>query len=423
MMQFTNKLFLFSPLFLFASPCLAYLDPGSGNALVALLVSLSGATAFFFETVFYKLKKSLAGVSAENHEVTTLSGIALFSEGKNYWLTYKPIIEELLRRGIQFDYYTVDIEDPALTIDDPLMNSQFLGGGQAGLTRLERIRAKILLTTTPNIGTEGFPLKRPKNVAKLVHVWHSVCDTSFYHKGALDNYDVALTVSDWVEKNIRTVEKARNLKAKEVLSVGLPYFDELLKRVGGETNNSGPKVILIAPSWGEKNCLKLFGTDFIKDLISSGFKVIIRPHPQSLKVEKDFFDSLEEKFSDPLVEFDFDVDGTRSLSQADLLISDKSSIRFDFAFLYKKPVVTLDIPHTSLDAYEATYLPKLWEEETANQIGICLNLKEKDRIVETIEKTLQLNRKVIENIGKESISFMGKSSTRIADWLEETSKN
>lgn len=258
MMRVTSKLSLFSPLFLFATPCLAYLDPGSGNALVALLVSLSGATAFFFKTVFYKLKKSLGGVNEESHEIATLSGIALFSEGKNYWLTYKPIIEELMRRGIQFDYYTVDVEDPALTIDDPLMNSQFLGGGQAGLTRLERIRAKILLTTTPNIGTEGFPLKRPKNVAKLVHVWHSVCDTSFYHKGALDNYDVALTVSDWVEKNIRTVEKARNLKAKEVLSVGLPYFDELLKRVSKELNNSGPKVILIAPSWGEKKLLETF---------------------------------------------------------------------------------------------------------------------------------------------------------------------
>lgn len=52
-MRFTDKLFLFSPLFLFASACSAYLDPGSGNALVALLVSLSGATAFFFKTVFY----------------------------------------------------------------------------------------------------------------------------------------------------------------------------------------------------------------------------------------------------------------------------------------------------------------------------------------------------------------------------------
>lgn len=422
-MRFTDKLFLFSPLFLFASACSAYLDPGSGNALVALLVSLSGATAFFFKTVFYKLKKSLGGVSSECHDITTISGIAIFSEGKNYWFTYKPIIEELIRRGVQFDYYTVDVEDPALTIDNPLMNSQFLGEGQAGLTRLEGIRAKILLTTTPNIGTEGFPLKRPKNVAKLVHVWHSVCDTSFYHKGALDNYDVALTVSDWVEKNIRIVEKARNLKRKEVLTVGLPYFDELLKAVGREPRNSSEKVILIAPSWGEKNCLKLFGTDFLKGLISAGFKVIIRPHPQSLKVEKDFFDSLKEKFISPEVEFDCEVDGTRSLNRADLLISDKSSIRFDFAFLYKKPVVTLDIPQASLDAYEAVYLPKLWEAEAANKIGECLTLKEKDRVVERVGKALQVNGEVMEKICRESVAFIGQSSIQIVNWLEETCNN
>lgn len=106
-----------------------------------------------------------------------------------------------------------------------------------------------------------------------------------------------------------------------------------------------------------------------------------------------------------------------------LLVSLKSSIRFDFAFLYKRPVVTLDIPPASLDAYEATYLPKLWEEETANKIGISLNLKEKDRIVEIVEKALQLNSTTIEKIGTESISFIGQSSIQIANWLEKVSKN
>lgn len=259
-MRFSTKIFVCIPLFLIALPCSAYLDPGSGNALIALLVSLSGAIVFFFKTVFYKVKKCLRGELSEKQENVHISGISLFSEGRNYWLTYKPIIEELIRREIPFNYYTVDMEDPALTIDHPLMESKFLGEGQAGLTRLQGIRAKILLTTTPNIGTNGFPLKRPKNVTKLVHIWHSVCDTSFYHKGALDHYDVALTVADWVEDNIRIIEKARNLKKKEVLAVGLPYFDELLKKVKTEKvtlQKSNKKVVLIAPSWGNKNCLKL----------------------------------------------------------------------------------------------------------------------------------------------------------------------
>lgn len=425
-MRFSTKIFVCIPLFLIALPCSAYLDPGSGNALIALLVSLSGAIVFFFKTVFYKVKKCLRGELSEKQENVHISGISLFSEGRNYWLTYKPIIEELIRREIPFNYYTVDMEDPALTIDHPLMESKFLGEGQAGLTRLQGIRAKILLTTTPNIGTNGFPLKRPKNVTKLVHIWHSVCDTSFYHKGALDHYDVALTVADWVEDNIRIIEKARNLKKKEVLAVGLPYFDELLKKVKTEKvtlQKSNKKVVLIAPSWGNKNCLKLYGTDFVSELISLGYKIIIRPHPQSLKVEQGFLSVLKEKFSDSSVEFDFDVDGARSLNRSDLLISDNSSIRFDFAFLYKKPVMTLKIPHASLESYEAIYLSKLWEEEVTQKIGICLTLKEKDRIAEFVEKALQLNTEVIENIGRESISYLGQSSIRIVDWIEKVSKN
>ena len=73
--------------------------------------------------------------------------------------------------------------------------------------------------------------------------------------------------------------------------------------------------------------------------------MILRPHPQSLKVETEMLDTIHEMLRDyPNVSFDTEMDATASMSRADVMISDKSCVRFDFAFLYEKPVITLDIP-------------------------------------------------------------------------------
>lgn len=68
-------------------------------------------------------------------------------------------------------------------------------------------------------------------------------------------------------------------------------------------------------------------------------------------------------------------------------------------------------------------MPRLWEEEAAKKIGICLSLEEREKIAETVEKALQLNSEIIEKTRQESISHIGQSSIQIADWLQKVSKN
>ena len=90
--------------------------------------------------------------------------------------------------------------------------------------KLSNIKAKVLLATTPNIGTGGYPVKRSPHVMKMFHVFHAFADCSAYHIGSLDNYDTVLTVGPHQEKPIREVEKARGLKEKDLIPAGLPYF-------------------------------------------------------------------------------------------------------------------------------------------------------------------------------------------------------
>lgn len=411
-----SKLILVSPLLFIAFPAFAYLDPGSGNALVYLLVSLFGAVTYFLKSAFYRVLGFLRGEKFEAHKNDE---IVIFSEGKSYWLTFKPIIEEFIKRNIPFTYLTMDVRDPALTIEHDCMHSKYVGDGTSGFSKVAHSKGSLMLATTPNIGTEGFPLPRPKNVRCLAHIWHSVCDTSFYQLGALDHYDAALTVGDCFIPSLRLVEQKRSLKPKEIVSVGLPYLDELKKNVllDSSTPNVSSKTILVAPSWGNKNCLVFYGWDFLKELAAEGFNVIVRPHPQSLKVEMEFFQKIK-KDVEPFksISFDFEIDGSSSMRQADLLISDKSSIRFDFAFLYEKPVLTLDIPLQDLSIYEASVIGSLWEEEHSEQLGLRLQPEDKEKIIDAVKLAMQITPVDIQKFRANTIKNWEHSSEAIVDW-------
>ncbi|MBE5918160.1 MAG: hypothetical protein E7273_15140 [Pseudobutyrivibrio ruminis] len=403
----------------------AYLDPGSGNAIISLLLSLAVAFVYYAKSFFYKLASIITG---KNVKLDRDERIAIFSEGKNYWLTYKPIIEELISQKIPFIYYSMDIHDPALTIDNEFMHSKYIGSNNRAYAKVGALKTNILLTTTPNIGCPEYPLRRPAKVGKLCHVWHSISDSSVYHLGALDHYDVALTVGDWVETPLRQIEKIRKLNKKEIISVGLPYFDELKKNHDNQislhkadsNSKKENKVLLVAPSWGTKNCLRVYGTDFIKQALDQGYAVIYRPHPQSIKVENDFVKNVCTQFkSFKNFSFDSNPDATESMMKSDMMISDKSGVRFDYAFLYEKPVLTLDFSTDLLDEYEAVLLGRVWGEAESALIGIHLQPNDKEKIMDSIKQTLEFKGNEIINLREKVLNNYGKSASSVVSWFKK----
>lgn len=419
---------------------LAYLDPGSGSALVGTLIAVAGSALYSMKSVFYRL---ISKKTASSLQLETPTTIAIFSEGKNYWNTWRLIVEELLSRKVHFAYYTMDLHDPALLIDSEYMHAKLYDKNKAAsYQHLSKIKARALLSTSPNIGTPGFPIKRSEGVVKMLHVFHAFADISAYHQGSLDNYDVVLTVGPHQEKYIREVEVARNLKAKRMIPVGLPYFDaQYLKktecsRVKDEQRTR--KTILIAPSWGSKGCLNEYGIGFVKELAEAGYDVIVRPHPQSYIAEPDFIAKcVEATLPYPNVVWDRETVGLVSMEKSDILISDTSSIRFDYAFLYGKPVITLDIPKTSQQEYDGVYQKVQWVDVAAPKLGAVLNHDTIGMLTDKVKELtstlqLQLPTPTITNptstspivaFRNETISNLGTSAKVIVDVLVKEAAN
>lgn len=384
----------------------AYLDPGTGNALIYVALSLLGAVFYFVKGFFYKVikrKEEQNETQADIKDADNHHSIVLFNEGKAYWNTFKPIVEKLLDKNQHFTYYTMDIEDPCLTIANRLMDNRYIGDGNMAYSKIGHLSADVVLATTPNIGTKGYPIPRSKKIKKLVHVFHAFDDLATYYKGSLDHYDAVLLVGAFEIPLIRKLEELRNLPAKELVPAGLPYMDELLRNaklnsemsadIADRTSNNPEDItVLLAPSWGEKGFLKTLGTDFIEQLAEKKFNLILRPHPQSLKVEAKLIRSIENKLKKYVnLKWDFNPDGTDSLKTADILISDTSAVRLDFALVYHKPFITIPsvFSQEAMQRFEIADLGFSWIEENIKAIGYTLQEGEIDRLDEVILNVLK----------------------------------
>lgn len=152
----TTLYLLFCILFFLPCTAHAYLDPGTGNALIYVVMSFIGAVAFSLKGIVYRI----LGKSVDNdvsYGDYNRNSIVIFSEGKMYWYTFKPVVEALIAKKVHFDYYTMDIHDPCLEIDNMYLHNKYIGKGNRAYVKIGTLQANIVLSTTPNIGTPEFP--------------------------------------------------------------------------------------------------------------------------------------------------------------------------------------------------------------------------------------------------------------------------
>lgn len=412
----------------------AYLDPGTGNALIYVVLSLLGSGFFFLKGVYYRFteKKNEERKEDKPNIISSAeTSIVIFSEGKAYWNTYKPIIEKLIEKGCTFSYYTMDIKDPCLQIDNPLMDNRYIGNGNVAYAKMGNLNAGVVLTTTPNIGTKGYPIPRSKRIQNLVYVDHGMLgDFSYLRRGALDHFDTVLLIGAYQIPLMRKLEKIRNLPGKDLVPVGIPYADDLVRKArenvakfNKPTLSERPQdiTVLLAPSHGAKSFLSKYGVDFIEELAIKNFNLIFRPHPQSFKTDKKLMRRVEAKLKNyKKIIWDLNPDSTLSFQKADILISDSSGIRRDFAFVYFKPFITLPIPFETLEDFEMAELGGSWSEEEMQKAGIGYTLAEGEiQDLDTIIiRILKDNRKkaIVDFINKHIYNW-GNAGEAVANYL------
>ena len=402
-----------------------YIDPGTGSMLFSILIGVVSTAFFFGRQLFLKLKFIINGGKSEQISNTKLP-IVIFSDHKRYWNVFKPICEELENRKINAVFWTASPDDPALTQNYQYVKCEFIGEGNKPFSKLNMLNADIVLATTP--GLNVYQWKKSKNVRLYVHIFHEVGEPMTYRMFGLDYYDSILLSGDFQGNYIRYIENKRNLKAKELTTVGCTYFDEIKKRLDNcYSEKNIKKTILLAPSWGSTAILSKFGEKIIDALIATGFDIIIRPHPQSKTSEKELLDSLMIKYPDSeSLHWNFDNDNFDVLNKSDILISDFSGVIFDFALCFDKPIIYADTNFDS-SAYDAAWLEEgeeLWRFKVLPELGIPLREKDFPEIKTIIEKLINDEKYTAgrERVRNEAWQNKGNSAAAIVDYLEKKLK-
>jgi CDP-glycerol glycerophosphotransferase (TagB/SpsB family) len=178
--------------------------------------------------------------------------------------------------------------------------------------------------------------------------------------------------------------------------------------------------VLVSPSWGPSALLSRFGEKLLDPLVKTGWRIIVRPHPQSKKSENPILENLASKYKDTAtLEWDYERDNIFSLSKADIMISDFSGIIFDYTFLCDKPVMYvkqgLDLRPYDADDIEG----ELWQYEVLKEIGIELKENEFDTIADAIKKTSDsASLHTARQKAKETAwQYPGEAGKRIADFM------
>ncbi len=394
---------------------LLYIDPGTGSMLFTVLLGIIGAAVYSLRMLFIKLRYKLGGkVEALGKKIP----FVIFSDDKRYWSIFEPICKRLSAYGKEILYITGSPDDPALSCEFDNFSAECLKGNKL-YTRLNFIEANIVFSTTP--GLEVYQWKRSKNVDFYVHIPHAANDIVMYRMFGIDYYDAIMLSGDYQIKQIRNLEKLRSLPEKELIKVGIPYMDKMAERLESHgPAKEHPRTVLLAPSWGPSALLKVYGEKIIDVLLKTGYKIIVRPHPQSFASESEMISGLMKKYPDSeQLEWNRDTDNFEVLLRSDILISDFSGVIFDFSLVYDKPVIYTD-PKFDVSVYDAWWLEdKLWTVSALERLGTMLTDENMENLKELIDNCID-DSSFIEDrrsVKEETWAYSGEGADRAAEYL------
>ena len=350
--------------------------------------------------------------------------IVFYAENKASMNHFRLLMLELTEeRNFQICYVTSVKNDPMLSINDKNILAFYIGDGIVRTKFFLELKAKILIMDMPDL--DSFHIKRSKIFpVHYIYIFHSMFSVhSYLRKGAVDNYDTIFCVGEHHKREILETEKIYGLKPKKLVNYGFGRLDTLLKEQSNfkkeELNTKN--LIIIAPTYGNSNLLKICGVKLIETLLDSNFKVLLRPHFRIFKESKDLIKIILDKFQNNnnfLLEEG--IIKPQIFHSSRCMISDWSGISLEYAFVFERPIIYIDVPKKELNAEVDKIDLQPIEVSIREKIGYLVepdNLTEIPNIISEINDESRAEQ--IRDIRSKTVFNIGKSASIGADHITE----
>ena len=304
--------------------------------------------------------------------------IVFYAESSIYYLYFEGFIKYILDNSEHIIcYITSDPDDPVFKLQSERFKVLNISNTMLSYVT-PMLDSKVFMMTMTDLGR--YHIKRSSKNVNHIYVFHAILSTHMvYTKGSFDNYDTIFCIGPYHVDEIRQTERHYGLKKKQLVEVGYPLLEKIHHdhEEFKKTHIPDPAqstLVLIAPSWHTGNIVESCIDDLVLGLIKSGYKVVLRPHPETMKRNKGKIKAVVEKYEgESSFELDRSPASLKYFHAADVLITDWSGIAFEYAFGTERPVLFINTPpKVHNNEFEKINIEPV-ELKLRNEIGISMN--------------------------------------------------
>ena len=350
--------------------------------------------------------------------------LVFYSESNGFYKYYKGFIEFILAHtNLTIHYITSDPNDQIFELEkkEPKIRGYYIGENKL-ITLMMKMDADVVVMTMPDL--ENYHIKRSyiRDDIEYVNVSHGMGSNNLtFRKGALDHFDSVFCAGIHQKIEIEQQEAVYNLPAKTCVEVGYPLIDDMRESYAkAEHKVNLRKKILVAPSWQKENIIDSCLEQLLDSLKQTDCEIIVRPHPQEVRLKKEYMDSLKAKYEPLGIEIQTDFTSNNPVMEADLLITDWSDISWEYAFTTHRPVMYINTPMKVMNPeWEKIEYPPL-NIFLRDQLGKSLDVDQLDKAAETAQYLLdntEAYQEKIRELAHEYVYNLGSSAEAGATYL------
>ena len=352
--------------------------------------------------------------------------LVFYSESNGFYKYFKGYIEYILNNtNIIIHYITSDYYDNIFEMakDNPQIRPYYIDDKRL-ITLMMKMDADVVVMTMPDL--DNYHIKRSyvRKDIKYIFVQHSLSSINMTMRNkCLNAFDSILACGPDQYDEFIEMGKLFNLN-QEIIKCGYPLIDDMIEEYHKDRKENKVKQVLIAPSWQKDNIIDLCLDEILEKLKGKDYQIIVRPHPQHVRHMKDKFTKMQDQYKDVeniIIQTDFSKNDT--VFNADILITDWSSIALEYAFVTKKPVIFIDTPMKIMNPeYKKINIEpiNIWIREKIGKLIRLKDINNIDKEIEEILKNYKKYQKEIEEITNEHVYNIGTSGEVGAKYIIST---
>ena len=351
--------------------------------------------------------------------------LVFYSENNGFYKYFKAYIEYILKNtNIVIHYITSDPNDNIFRMaeEEPRIRPYYIGENRL-ITLMMKMDADVVVMTMPDL--ENFHIKRSyiRDDIEYVYIQHGIGSNNMaLRPGCVDHFDTVFCAGPHQKAEVSETEKVYGLPSKTLVESGYPLIDEMRSIYdASEHPENERKKILIAPSWQNENIVDSCLEEILDGLKGHGYDIIVRPHPQEVRLKRDYMNTLKKKYAeDQDVEIQTDFSSNSPVLEADLLITDWSGISWEYAFTTRRPILYIDTPMRVMNPDYKRIKVEPLNITLRDQLGKRLRPDELDKVAETADYLISHRseyQEKIEKIAHENIYHLDHSAHIGAEYL------